>query len=58
MDNTLGIVSEIIVLIFNILIYMELTVLKKDNKVTRVIMYLGRALRKILCKKESKQIRK
>lgn len=41
MDNTLGIVSEIIVLIFNILIYMELTVLKKDNKVTRVIMYLG-----------------
>ena len=44
MSNTLGIICEIIVLIFNILIYMELTVPRKDTKATRSIMYIGSAL--------------
>jgi len=41
MGNTLGIIFEIIVLIFNILIYMELTVPKKDTPATRNVMYIG-----------------
>ena len=41
MDNTLGIISEIIVLIFNILIYMQVTVPKKNDLKTKLIMYTG-----------------
>ena len=44
MDNTLGIISEICVLVFNILIYMQLTVPKKKGIVTNLIMYIGSAL--------------
>lgn len=44
MNNTAGIICEIIVLIFNILIYMKLTVLKKDTKPIRWFMYIGSAL--------------
>ena len=39
MENAIRIVSEAIVLIFNLLIYMQLTVCKKDNFITRFIMY-------------------
>lgn len=41
MNNTLGIICEIIMLVFNILIFMQLTVLKNDNKITKTIMYAG-----------------
>lgn len=44
MDNTLGIIFEIVLLVFNILIFMQLTVLKKDNVFTKVLMYAGSAL--------------
>ena len=44
MDNTLGIICEIVVLVLNILIYMELTVLKKDTKIMRTLMYIGSAI--------------
>ena len=44
MDNTLGIISEIIVLIFNILIYMQVTVPKKNDLMTKLIMYTGSAV--------------
>lgn len=44
MDNILAIILEIIVLIFNILIYMKLTVPKKDNLFTRGMMYAGSVL--------------
>jgi len=44
MDNTLGIIFEIALLVFNILIFMQLTVLKKDNVLTKAIMYAGSAL--------------
>ena len=44
MNNTAGIICEIIVLIFNILLYMKLTVLKKDTKLMHGLMYLGSAL--------------
>ena len=44
MDNTLGIITEIIVLIFNILIYMQVTVPKKNDLMTKLIMYIGSAL--------------
>ena len=40
-DNTLGIITEIIVLIFNILIYMQVTVPKKNDFKTKLIMYIG-----------------
>ena len=39
MNNTLGIICEIVMLVFNILIFMQLTILKKDNKITKTIMY-------------------
>ncbi|MCI9626599.1 MAG: GGDEF domain-containing protein [Clostridia bacterium] len=44
MESKVGIVgniTEIIVLFFNVLIYMQLTVLKKDNRITRCLMYGG-----------------
>ncbi len=44
MESKVGIVgniTEIIVLFFNVLIYMQLTVLKKDNYVTRFLIYGG-----------------
>ena len=41
MNNTFGIISELIILSFNILFFMHLTVLKHDNKATRLLMYLG-----------------
>lgn len=44
MDNTLGIIFEIFVLIFNILIYMQVTVPKKKVIMTKLIMYIGSAL--------------
>lgn len=44
MDNTLGIIIEIFVLVFNILIYMQVTVPKKDGIMAKFIMYVGSAL--------------
>lgn len=44
MNNTVGIICEIAVLLFNILIYMELTVLKKDTKLVRAGLCAGSAL--------------
>ena len=44
MDNTLGIISEIFVLVFNILIYMQVTVPKEKGIMTKLIMYIGSAL--------------
>ena len=44
MDNTLGIICEIFVLIFNLLIYMQVTVPKKNNVTTKLIMYIGSAV--------------
>ena len=44
MDNTLGIISEIFVLFFNVLIYTQLTVPKKDNVMTKLLMYVGSTL--------------
>ena len=44
MDNTLGIISEIFVLVFNILIYMQVTALKKNGIITKLIMYVGSIL--------------
>ncbi len=44
MENKIGLIgniTEIIVLIFNVLIYMQLTILKKDNFITRLLMYSG-----------------
>ena len=43
-DNTLGIICEIFVLVFNILIYMQVTVPKKDGIATKLIMYVGTTL--------------
>lgn len=43
MNNTIAIISEIGMLVFNILIFMELTVLKKDDISTRILMYAGSA---------------
>lgn len=43
MDNTLAIISEVGILIFNVLIFMQLTVLKKDSPATRALMYAGTA---------------
>ncbi len=40
MNNRIGVICEIIILVFNVLIFMQLTVLKKDNFVTRSIMYI------------------
>lgn len=39
MESAIRLASEAIVLIFNLLIYMQLTVCKKDNFMTRFIMY-------------------
>lgn len=39
MESVIRLASEAIVLIFNLLIYMQLTVCKKDNFITRFIMY-------------------
>ncbi|MBR5157657.1 MAG: hypothetical protein IKW59_07825 [Clostridia bacterium] len=44
MDNTLAIIFEIVLLVFNVLIFMQLTVLKKDNIFTKVLMYAGSVL--------------
>ena len=44
MDNTLGIISEIFVLIFNILIYMQVTVPRNNGIITKLIMYVGSTL--------------
>lgn len=44
MDNALGIISEIFVLFFNVLIYTQLTVPKKDNVITKLLMYVGSTL--------------
>lgn len=44
MDNTLGIIIEIFVLVFNILIYMQVTVPKKVGIMAKFIMYVGSAL--------------
>lgn len=44
MDNTLGLICEVFVLVFNILIYMKLTVLKNNTRLTKAIMYGGSAL--------------
>lgn len=41
MDNTIGIICEVIILIFNTLIFMQLTVLKRDTLATRMLMYIG-----------------
>ena len=41
MNNIMGIICEIIVMIFNMLIYMKLIVLKKDTKLIRWLIYLG-----------------
>ena len=47
MSNTIGIIAELVVLIFNILIFTRLTILKKDCIAIKLIMYCGIAL--ILC---------
>lgn len=39
MNNTLGIITEILIMVFNALIYMQLTVLKKDTKLVRAFIY-------------------
>lgn len=44
MDNKIGVISEVIVLIVNVLIFMRMTVLKKDTLATRMIMYIGSAI--------------
>lgn len=44
MNNTLAIISEVIILIFNILIFMQLIVLKRDTIATRVGMRIGSAI--------------
>lgn len=44
MDNKIGVISEVIVLIVNVLIFMRMTVLKKDTLATRMIMYIGSAM--------------
>ena len=44
MGHIIGIISEVVVLVFNILIYTQLTVLKKDCRRSRLIMYGGCAV--------------
>lgn len=44
MGNTIGIINEMVVLVFNVLIYMQLTVLKKDCLRSRLFMYGGCAV--------------
>lgn len=44
MDNTLGIISEIFVLVFNILIYMQVTVPKNNGIITKLIICVGSTL--------------
>ncbi len=39
MENVIRIASEAVVLVFNLLIYIQLTVCKKDNFATRLVMY-------------------
>ncbi len=39
MEDTIRIVSETIVLVFNLVVYIQLTVCKKNNFITRLIMY-------------------
>lgn len=39
MENSIRIVSEAIILIFNLLIYMQLTVCKNNNLISKLIMY-------------------
>jgi len=41
MEDVIRIVSEAVVLVFNLLIYVQLTVCKKDNFITRLIMYVA-----------------
>ena len=41
MNNTMGIMTEVLILVFNMLIFMELTVPKRDTLGTRMIMYIG-----------------
>ncbi len=44
MENTLAIITEIVILIFNLLIFMQLTILKKDTVLSKGIMYAGTGL--------------
>ncbi len=44
MDNTLGIIFETVILVFNLLIFMQLTVPTRDTALTRGIMYGGSVL--------------
>lgn len=44
MNNTYGIICEVIILIFNVLIFMNLTVMKKNTAIMKTIMYVGSAL--------------
>ncbi len=41
MESRIGIIAEVFVLILNLLIFMNLTILKRDNITTRLIMYSG-----------------
>ena len=43
MISTIGIIAELVVLVFNILIFTRLTTLKKNNFTTKLIMYGGSA---------------
>lgn len=45
--NKLAILAEVFILILNLLIFMQLTILKKDNALSRSIMYIGTFL--LLC---------
>ena len=44
MITTIGIIAELVVLIFNILIFTRLTTLKRNTTATKLIMYGGSAL--------------
>lgn len=44
MNNTIAIISEILILIFNILIFMRLTILERESKATRFWMGVGSAV--------------
>ncbi len=41
MNNTVALIAEVVILIFNLLIFMELTVLKRDNALSKAVMYIG-----------------
>ena len=44
MNNIIGVTADVAILVFNILIFMELTELKKNNFVSKSIMYIGSAV--------------